>query len=106
MKPKEIEDLLELMLSKAGEDIDHKYLAWQAANLLYRFWSEIDHDIYAEDPISQHAPSECFGDHMKAWENLENLIQQNYLYVENKWQESMAELHLQPTEVSVEDIPF
>jgi hypothetical protein len=108
MKPKEIEDLLELMLSKAGNDIDQKYLAWQAANNLYRFWSDIDSGVYDDDPMSYNAPSECFGDHMKVWSKLEVMMVDEYYQVEEEWKQYMNELHLPHSSsiVDVEDMPF
>jgi len=77
MKAQDIEFLLKDMMKLAGDDPCKIYHVWECIDNLYQFFSEIDSDIYHDDPMSDHAPSECFGLHMKPWRTLELALEVN-----------------------------
>lgn len=92
MKPQEIEKLIETILAQA-KDPDHIFTVWKVGKQLCDMFSEIDANIYSDDPMSEHAPTECFSLHMKDWDNLENKILSNYYEAENNYQLYLEEIH-------------
>jgi hypothetical protein len=109
MMPKEIEDLLDRTLADS-DDPEDVYYAWVVAQYLCRMYSRKDAAIYTDDPMSNHAPSECFDDHMRAWTKLEERLEENFAKAEQDYGEFTNEIYdpnyrPDPKDL-LEDLPF
>jgi hypothetical protein len=75
MKPHEIKELLTKMVGDAV-DASHTVQAFEAVLKVHEFYSDRHMTMYDEDPMSQHAPSECFDLHMREYNNLRREMEQ------------------------------